>query len=140
MIRILLAFNLIISGVVFGGCIIESPQTELFPPIKNPAQEQIVSLHKIIAPLENKLLGYLEEVMVNLADNVPTQQIYYVRDRYYKRVGLITERGGVYRYDSNDPKGRAVKIGDFPMELAIQALLHYSGPALLEKFEPEMLP
>jgi len=137
MIRILLAFNLIISGFVFSGCVSEPTQRELFPPIKGPAQEEVVSLQKIIAPLENKLLGYLEEIMVKLADNVPTQQIYYIRDRYYKRVGLITERGGVYRYDANDPKDRAVKIGDFPMELAIQALLHYSGPVLLEKFEPE---
>lgn len=90
------------------------------------------SVKKIKESAQHQIIGYIEEALFDVRDEEVSHRIYYIKNKYFKLLGFITEKGAAYRYDD---EGNAEFIGDSTLEIAIRKLLKFTGSIYFEDFE-----
>lgn len=85
---------------------------------------------------QHELVGYVEESTISFPGSLSPSTIYYVKDKFFKPLGFVTESGETYRYDT---RGNSEKIGDFTLEIAARRFLNLTGIIYFKKLEPPVI-
>lgn len=133
--RTLIIYALVIVMVssIFSGCVnelsVEGYSPNVRPRVGPPIRTNAMSFLTVVAPLKNnKIVGYIEEDNIIFSEDGKPHEVYYIYNANFKLVGFIMGEGLTYRYET---KEKSVKVGVFPRELAIQALLDITDPILI---------
>lgn len=85
---------------------------------------------------KHQLVGYVEESTISFPGSFRPSTIYYIKDKFFKALGFVTETGDAYSYPA---QGNPVKIGDFTLEVAARRLLNLTGVIYFKKLEPSIV-
>lgn len=123
-------------ALLSAGCIIQSAdQTEKTKPEPRVNDLTYLEIWKTGTP-QHELVGYVEESTISFPGSRKPFTIYYVKDKFFKPLGFVTESGESYRYTD---RGAYVKIGDFTLEMASRRLLNLTGIVYFKRLEPSVV-
>lgn len=76
---------------------------------------------------EGRPIGYLRHETITLAEERYPRDQWYVLDARFRTIGMVTDKGGTYRFTQDGPEYDWVKLGDYTPDLAAKVLLRYQG-------------
>ncbi|MEK7867180.1 MAG: hypothetical protein AAB434_10895 [Planctomycetota bacterium] len=80
---------------------------------------------------EGKAIGYLRHETITLREERYPRDQWFVLDARFATIGMVTDKGGTYRFTQDGPEYDWVKVGDYTPDLAAKALLRYQGKVAL---------
>lgn len=80
---------------------------------------------------DGRAIGYLRHETITLAEERYPRDQWFVLDERFRTIGLVTDKGGTYRFTLEAPEYDWVKVGDFTPDLAAKSLLRYKGKVVL---------
>lgn len=80
---------------------------------------------------EGRPIGYLRHEEITLAETRDARDQWYVLDDRFQTVGLVTDKGGTYRFTMDGNEIDWVRIGDQTPDQAAKTLLRYQGRVTL---------
>ncbi|GEM_PF-5928555 len=80
---------------------------------------------------QGRPIGYLRHETITLAEERYPRDQWFVLDAHFETIGMVTNKGGTYRFTLDGPVYDWVKVGDFTPDMAAKALLRYHGKVVL---------
>ncbi len=80
---------------------------------------------------DGRPIGYLRHEEITLAEERYPRDQWFVLDARFRTIGMVTDKGGTYRFTLDGNEYDWVKIGDYTPDLAAKALLRYQGKVVL---------